>query len=354
MKQLDNLHYSYDEINGYNKAYNFIMSPREPGKTSMAWLKLIYFRWKKDKKPWIYMVRQVVEISDAMITSIQDTIINKFTDDCVKFEYKQTFKDGIVDVRIKGEMFFRIVSLSIALRRIKLAALANIGGILMDEYIIDPRTQEHYIANESFKIKEAYTTWKREYTGKGVLKAYFLGNPYSLYNPLFMDWKVNTNLLRRDSFYTGDSFVIHWAVLNPLLKEKLIKENPLYQFDEDYSNYALEGQAINDANIKLSTLPEGFHIRYAFKVDNNYLAVFKTNYLDMGNSFNYFVKNFPELSKKRVVFCYDFKEIVDKAIIMSPEDRFNLSTFKDAIRKNLVAYEDISVYYLIMEVYKNI
>lgn len=351
---MDNLHYSYDDINGYNKPFNFVMSAREPGKTAMGWMKLIYKSWKKTKMPWIYMVRQVVEITDALITSIQDTIINKFTDDNVKFEYKQTFKDGIVDVKINGEMFFRIVSLSISLRRIKLAVLANIGGCLMDEYIIDPRSGEKYIPNEAFKIKEAYTTWKREYRGKGVLRMYFLGNPYSLYNPLFMSWGVNPNELKRGSFLAGDVWVVHWALINPLLKEKLIKENPLYQFDEDYTGYALEGSAVNDANIRLGTLPDNFAIRYAFKVNGKYLAVFKTRYFTPDLVSWYFVCEYPELSKKRTVFCYDFKEIVDKAIVMSPEDRFNLQTFKDAIRKNKISYGDINVYYLIMEVYKNL
>ena len=224
----------------------------------------------------------------------------------------------------------------------------------MDEYIIDPRTSERYISNEAFKIKEAYTTWKREYSGKGVLKMYFLGNPYSLYNPLFMDWGVNPNKLKRDSFLVGDIYVIHWAVINPKLKEKLLKENPLYRFDEEYTGYALEGSAINDTNIKLGTLPHDFSIKYAFKVNGKYLAVFRANYLEMGASYSYFVMDYPELSKKRIVFCYDFKEIVDKAVIMSPEDRFNLARFKDAIRKNIVAYGDINVYYLIMEVYKNL
>lgn len=169
-----------------------------------------------------------------------------------------------------------------------------------------------------------------------------------------MDWKVNPNNLKRDSFYVGDMFVIHWAVINPLLKEKLIRENPLYQFDEDYTGYALEGMAVNDSNIRLGELPESFAIRYAFKVDGRYLAVFKSKFYSPDLEFWYFVCEYPELSKKRIVFCYDFKEIVDKAIIMSPEDRFNLQSFKDAIRKNMVAYGNINVYYLIMEVYKNL
>ena len=86
--QLDNLHYDYREIDGYNKAFNFVVSPREPGKTSMMWLKKIYLPWKRDKRPWIYLVRQSVEITSALIDSIADTIINKFTDDDIHFYYK--------------------------------------------------------------------------------------------------------------------------------------------------------------------------------------------------------------------------------------------------------------------------
>ena len=352
MIEMDNLHYNYDAINGYNKPFNFIMSAREPGKTAMAWMKLIYIKWKQTKKPWIYMVRRSVEITDALIDSILQTTINKFTDDNVTFEYKQTFKDGIVDVKIKGEMFIRIIALSIQLRRIKLAVLARIGGCLMDEYIIDPESDEKYISNEAFKIKEAYTTWRRE--SEGVLKFYFLANPYSLYNPLFMDWKVETNKLKKGAFYVGDIFVIHWATINPLLREKLLSENPLFKFDEDYSGYALEGGAINDMNIKLRTLPEGFKLKYCFRVEKKIIGIFKSKVFIPEADFLFFVKEMDNYSNKRIAYCYDFKELVDNTIIMNNEDRLNLSMLKDAIRKNLVGYEDINMYYLIMEVYKNL
>ena len=110
--QLDNLHYDYRQIDGYNKPFNFIIAPRELGKTAMAWLKKIYFNWKKTKRPWIYLVRQSVEITEALISSIAETTINKFTDDNVAFRYtKGSFKDGIVDVYIKDDLFFRRLSL---------------------------------------------------------------------------------------------------------------------------------------------------------------------------------------------------------------------------------------------------
>ena len=218
--ELDNLHYSFREIDGYNKAFNFILSARELGKTSRFWYLKVYREWKKDGKPWIYMVRTSVEITEALINSVADTIFNKFSDDNVELEYnKGSFKDGIVDVKIDGKIIFRIVSLSIPLRRIKLAVLANIKSAFMDEYVINPKNGEKYQPNEAFKIKEAYTTWRRECDG--VFKMYFLANPYSLFNPLFVDWNVEVNELKKGSFYVGDMYVIHWAIMSKELREHL-------------------------------------------------------------------------------------------------------------------------------------
>lgn len=351
--QLDDIHYDFRNIDGYDKTWNFIMSPRDDGKTSMGWLKKIYWPWKKNHNPWIYLTRQVVEINDSMIQDISDTMINKFTDDNVTFKYNKKFESGIVNVYVDDLLFFRIVSLSITLRRLKSAKVRNLAGVLMDEYIIDPRTDERYLNNEAFKIKEAYNTWRREaYNEK--LKVYILANPYSLYNPLFMDWKVDVNKLKKDSFYVGSNFVIHWAILHPLLKKKLLEINPLYKDDEVYVSYALEGSAINDTNIKVRTLPDNFKLKYTFRVDGKYLGVFKNNILNIDADFVFFVKEVDVVSAKRVTFCYDFKELVDNTIIINGEDRLNLSMFKDGIRRNLVGYSNINMYYMIQEVYKNL
>ena len=350
--QDDGLHYDYRPVDGYNKPFVFIMSARELGKTAQKWMKQ-YRRWKKDKKPYIYLVRKSVEITDALINSIADTIINKFTDDNVEFQYSRgSFKDGIVDVKISGEIFFRIVSLSIDLRRIKLAVLKNIAGVLMDEYIIDPRTDEKYQTNEAFKIKEAYTTWRRE--ADGVLKFYFLANPYSLYNPLFVDWKVDVSKLRKDQFYIGDIFIIHWPSLNPALREKLLKVNPLYEFDEDYSGYALEGQAINDRNIKVNpTLPHNYSLRFVFKHNNRYIGIYRNN--DWCEGDNKFYAQFEtSISAKRTIYCFEFSELVDRSIVMSLDERLKLQRFKESFRKREIEFADINVYYFIEEIYKNI
>lgn len=352
--ELDNIHYSWREIDGYNKAFNFVMSAREPGKTSMMWFTKIYQPFLKDHRPWVYWVRKSVEITDALISSIFDVNIYKFTDDRYQYSYsKGSFKDGIVDVYLTvGEeklLFFRIVSLSVDLRRIKLAVVKNIKSCFMDEYIIDPRSGEHYQEKEAFKIKEAYTTWRRECDG--ILKMYFAGNPYTLFNPLFLDWDVDTLKLKKDSFYVGDIFVIHWAILNPLLREKLLKENPLYRFDEDYNEYALEGSAINDSNIKIGTLPQHYSLNFVLRFQGKYIGVFK-NIMYTETSDRYFCTFLDSIGAKRTSFCFDFEDMVERTILLSLEDKGRLAWFKDSMRRNLVSFQDVNVYYMVVEVYK--
>jgi len=354
--QLDNIHYEWREIDGYNKPFNVVMSPREPGKTSMMWFKKIYQPFLKDHRPWVYWVRKSVEITEALITSIFDTIIYKFSDDRFPYTYnKGSFKDGIVDVYLIINdikyLFFRIVSLSIDLRRIKLAVVKNIKSTFMDEYIIDPRSGEKYQDKEAFKLKEAYTTWRRECDG--MLRFYFACNPYSLFCPLFLDWGVDTLKLRRGEFYVGDIYVIHWATLNPLLREKLLKENPLYKFDEEYNQYALEGIAINDSNIRLGTLPQNYSLNFVLRYQSKYIGVFKNNYYNDEDD-RFFCKFLDQVGAKRTSYCFDFEDMVKGTMLLSLDDRGKLGWFKSAMRRNLVSFEDVNVYYLVVEVYKNI
>ena len=358
VEKLDDLHYDYRPIDGFNKDFNIVISPREPGKTSMFWLKKIYIPWLKDKKPWIYLVRMNVEITEALIDSIADTILNKFTDDQVDLVYtKGAFKDGIVDIYLinkdiqEKQLFFRIVSLNIPLRRIKLAVLKNAKSSFMDEFIINPKSGEKYIAQEFYKLQEAYTTWRRECGGR--FKMYFCGNPYSLFNPLFVGLGVDISKLKRDSFYVGDFFVIHWAVLKEELRQKLLAVNPFYQFDEDYSSYALDGQAVNDRNIKLDELPRNFFLSFVLKMSGKFIGIFQNNYVDDLED-KYFCKFLDEVSARRTIYCFEFEEMVDHSILMSLDEKMKLKRFKEAMRKRLVSFEDINVYYYMEEVYKNL
>lgn len=362
----DKIHMSWRPIDGLNKAINVFISCREPGKTDTTWWEKIYSNWVEDSRPWAYLVRQVVEITEAMIQDIQDNI-NKWAIDPVEFQYtKGSLKDGIVDIKIDGKLFIRIIALSLPLRRIKLAKIPNINSLFMDEYIIDPKSGEKYLKNEYFKIKELYTTYRREYQGKGMMKMYFAGNPYSLFNPLFVGLGVDVAKLKKDVYkevngewklynniYVGGEYAIEWGVIHPLLRKQLLEKNPFYQFDEDYSEYALEGCAVNDRNIKLATLPKNFYLSFVLKMNGKYIGIFQNNYInDLEDRF--FCKFLDEVSAKRSIYCFEFEEMVERSILMDREEREKLQRFKNSMRKRTTSFEDINVYYYMEEVYKNL
>lgn len=353
----DNIHYNFRKIDGYNKPICIVISAREAAKSTSGILDKSYYPWKKTGATTLYLVRNVVEISEAIIVSIQDNIINKFTDENIRFEFsKAAMRDGIVDIKIKGKLYMRIVALNIASRRIKQALLKDINVILFDEFIINPRQGEKYLKGEANKIAEIYTTYKREKLDKGQpLKMYFLGNPYSLFNPIFVWLGISPSKLKIGKILVGEDFVVEWYELLPELKEKILKENPLYKFDEDYKSYAFDGLPVNDKNIKLGSLPMNYHLRFVFKSENKYIGVFQNNYWE-DNADIYFCKFMTreEISKRRVSYCFDFEEMVSGCSLFSNDDRNKFNKFKIAMRRRLVAFQSIDCYYLIEEIYYNL
>ena len=358
MVERDNLHFNFRTIDGYNKPINIVILAREAAKSTSFNLDKSYYKWKKDGQTTLYLVRQVVEINEALITSIEENIINKFTDDNVKFEFsKAAFRDGVVDIRIKGKLYMRILALSIPLRRIKQALLKNIGVIVFDEFIINQRTGEKYLKNESFKISEIYTTYARERKDHSQpLKMYFLGNPYSLFNPVFMWLDVDISKLKFGQCLVGDNYVIQWYALSEGLKAKILADNPLYQFDEFYKSYAFDGQPVLDKNIKLlSQIPIRYNLRFIFRIDGRYIAVFQNNYWEDGADLYYcqFISE-REISKRKTAYCFDFGELVNHCALISKDDISKFNKFKIAMRKRQVAFQSIDCYYLVEEIYYNL
>lgn len=357
MVERDNLHYSFRKIDGYDKAFNFVISCRELGKSTTFFIEKAYPTWKKTKAPILYLVRNIVEITDGLILTIQDSILNKFFDDNVKFKYsKSEARDGILDVYIGTDIFMRIEALSITLRKMKQSILHNVTYIVFDEFIINARMGEKYLPDEAMKFKELYTTNKRDrYDQTKPLKVYWLGNPYSLYNPYFVWLGVNPANVSLGEVYSSDNCLIDYAKMQPALRDKLLKENPAYEFDVDYVQYALEGRATLDKNIKLGTLPQNYHLRFVFKHEHKYIGVFQNNYWE-DKADIYFCQFLSpkDISNRRVAYCFDFGELVNRTALISNEDRNKFNKFKIAMRNRLVAFQSIDCYYLIEEIYYNL
>ena len=360
MIQRDNLHYNFRTIDGYNLAFNYVISEREPGKSTAAILDKVYKEWKEHRYQSVIFKRQVNHITDSYIDDI-GKIINKFTDDHVILQYKQSeLQQGIVNVRINGEDFVRIVALSVKMSALKSLVVRNLKYMLFDEFICNPKWGEKYLTDEAARFMEVYNTYRREAVD-GKLKCYFLGNPYSLYNPYFIFFDVDTSKLKRGAIVTdGKRYVIECYEMNPLLREKILRENPLADMDNSYAKYAFNGLNVNDQNIIIrGTIPEHYPMRYAFRVQGKVITVYQADWLHVDfdkAEFAYYAKLIPQesISKRRDIICFDFDELVENTAMLSPEDRNKFSKFRMAMRNRDIAFGSIECYYLLEEVYYNL
>ena len=355
MIERDNIHFNCRKIDGYNLPFNFIISEREAGKSTAIWLDKAYKSFKEGNHTTLVVRRKITHITKAYIDDIAE-IINKFTDDRVVFEYNaSSLKEGLVDISINDKRFMRICALSCDITALKSLVLRNLKYIIFDEFICNQRFGEKYLKDEATKFMEVYNTFRRESDG---LKCYFMGNPYSLYNPYFMFFNVNTAKLQRGSIITDKkSYVIQCYEITPELRSKILEVNPLYQFDNSYTKYAFEGQNVNDMNIIIrDKLPSHFKLLYVFKSANKYIGLYRADiFFDSGDILYYceFIDG-NKVSKRRDIICFDFEQLVDRVVMLSPDERYKFQKIKDAMRKRLIAFNSIECYYLIEEIYFNL
>ena len=351
----DNIHFNFRKIDGYNLPFNFVISEREAGKSTAVWLDKAYKGFVENGWTTLVIRRKVVHITKAYIDDIAQ-IINKFTDDKIQFQYSQsTLKEGIVDIYINEKRFMRVCALSIDITALKSLVLRDLKYIIFDEFICNQRAfGEKYLGAEATKFMEVYNTFRRESEG---LKCYFLGNPYSLYNPYFMFFNIDSSKLKRGAIISDKkSYVIQCYEITPELRAKILEENPLYQFDNAYTKYAFEGKNVNDLNIIIKDkLPPSFKLIYVFKTSNKYIGLYRSSIWEDNEIIYYaeFIEG-SKISKRRDIICFDFGELVDRAIILSPDERYKFQKIKDAMRKRLIAFNSIECYYLLEEIYFNL
>ena len=354
MVKRDNIHFNFRTIDGYNLPFNFIVSEREAGKSTAFWLDKAYKSFCENGATTLVIRRRVVHITKAYIDDIAQ-IINKFTDDRVVFQYSQSsIKDGIVDIYINDKRFMRICALSIDITALKSLVLRDLKYIVYDEFICNQRGfGEKYLSAEAEKFMEVYNTFRRE---SEDLKCYFLGNPYSYFCPLWIFFNVDTSKLRRGAIISDKkSYVIQCYEITPELRSKILAENPLYQFDNSYTKYAFEGVNVNDQNIIImKDKPEGFRLLYVFKHSGKYIGIYRKDFWVDGIGYYGEFLNPSKISKRRDIICFDFEELVEKTIMLSPDERYRFQRIKEAMRKRLIAFESIECYYLTEDIYFNL
>ena len=355
MVKKDKIHYNTRKIDSYDKPFNYIISPRIAGKTTAVWNK-IYKRFKTKGQPSIVLRRRINDITEAYIQDI-GTTINKFLPDNkqIKLEFKKgDIKEGIINVTIEGKIFIRVIALSNPKSRLKSMVLRNVAFIVFDEFICDTMQGEKYLDDEVGKFKEIYTTYSRE-CDDSVLKCYFMGNPYSVYNPYFADINVDYSKVLPGCLLTGLVWALECYKLKPELIEWIKKHNPLALLEDDYAKYAFGGINVNDVNFSImQKQPNNYVLKYVFRIQNRYLGVFKCNKDRNINGFDfgkYWIKVIDSVGADRTIYAVDFNNLIKGSELLTPDTRYILHCLKYSIAKNETTYQSIECAYLIQAIY---
>lgn len=351
MTQLDNLHYDFSRIDGYDRDFNYVISPRECGKTTAFFVRKSDWAFQNSKAPTIIFRRYVTDITDAYISGIED-LLNKFKEKPVHFKFKEgQKKEGVIDLFNNGVRNYRIIALNQPISRIKSLFLKEAKYIFMDEFICNIRLGEKYLKEEPFKMKEIYNTFQRE---SPRLKSYFLGNPYSLYNPYFADLKIDTAELKPGKIITGADWAVERAVLNPVLAQHIKEKNPLYKFEADeYERYAVQGEAINDQNIRvLPTQPSDFSLDLIFKSGDKYIGIYRNN--NLSEDLDYWAGYLTNVGSRRDVICFDFQDLEKQSRLFSRDDRTRFSHLRVAIGNRRIAFQSLECDYIVEDIYSQL
>ena len=315
--KIDLLHFSWDRILGYHKTWNFAVGERESGKSVSSWIKLynsFYYR----HRPSIVLRRRIADITSAYIDDTA-TLLNKFLlpDRQIQLLY------------LKGDVQY----------------------MFFDEFLANTRAGEKYLnGDEHFLISEIYTTYNRE--ASSPIRILAAGNPYSVYCPLFSGLNVDSSKLKPGAFVIGNDFVIDCFQVPDELKKIILRNNPMYQFDDAYKRYAFNGESINDQNIRIHKCePRAFKLVWVFKIGNDFLSVHRGKYKDEQGIARFWICNhksdwLSKVSKRRKIIVFDFADLINGAIKWSNEDRSELISLKDAMNKRQIIYNSVDASYM--------
>lgn len=340
-------YWSERNIDGHDRALNVVLGPREPGKTTRMSVKA----WKAacHGKTCVYLVRNPTLITEEMKEKLRADIGKFF--EVPPFYMNQTdAKTGNVKILCEGFPVFQIVALNMARDNLKRVTVKNPSFIWMDEFTRDTRAGDRYLKEEAVRFKELYTTLVRERRG---LKAYFTGNVYSLYNPYFLDWKVNINALRPGVIYTNNMCSVEMVTLTEELRKEILRKNPFYQFDDSYSRYALDGTAKNDGDIFLvKEHPRGYELRFIIRTAGKALGIYRgPARLDENfGRYEYWV-GWATGRERLTAYAFELSDLVSGTKMATRIDRGKTALFRLAMGARRVAFQELACYYLMEEIY---
>lgn len=357
-KKMDNLHWNSSKIDGTQKKNRVVGSGRGGGKTTF-WVSRYRDNYETGRT-YALLKRKIKKVTATTLKDIERKI-NEWVLIKIKFIFNASeLHNGICDVYvaeiIDGEecnkrFFFRIMALNLDSDELKGQEVPNIRGMIFDEFIIRPgNPNDKYLNNEALIVKELAQTLSRCVPDGESLIIWYLANFYSLFNPHFEKWGVDTRKLHPGVFLVGSDWAIEWFKLPPELIAQIKAKNNEEE-DPEYDRFAYGGEAIEDQNIPLGEKPQNAKLKYVIKTNGEYLG-FYSNPFDVIKF--YCEKLEWKAEYARTSYCFDFQEAQVNTSIFQKQNKALTYQLRKAISDNRVIYKDISAYYLTEYIYPKI
>lgn len=351
MKNWDEIHLDYSPIDGRDKAINEIIAARHEGKTTVFMGRKAYPLWKKTGAPVVLLFRNIADIKPSAIQFYCD-LFNPFLPEDERIFLKipeSRCKDGVVpctDAR-SGKIFCYALALSQKEATLKKTAFPGVRYILFDEYEINPKNGERYLPNEWSKF-QAYFDTQRKITDA---RAYFLTNPYSRANPLHRGLGIDSSKIKPGAMLAGTNYAVWFKKMNPLLVEKLKKENPLFDEKGAYGKWAFSGEFAQDDLSQVGNMGPGYALTGEIVYFGDRYGVYRISDLArIGEQPYYFFRKEKDRGNARRSFAFDFDDLVVNSTLYDRKSRI-FAGLKSAGALREVGFDSIDSLAAFREIY---
>lgn len=248
------MYISYDNLLTYNCIIYLLSGGRGIGKTFGAKLKLI--KWfLKDKSQFVWIRRYKTELKYT-----KNGFFNKVADKFLGVDFN--IKGDYIYINNELAGIFVPLSNNSAIKGID--ALKNVKTFVFDEYIIDTKNHQRYLNNEFQLLLDIFESFARN----NKFRFFALSNAISYTAPLYV--KLGVDLTDVKKIVNNEVYAEEFKTSKEL---EDIKSNSCVgllskKYDEQYYNYNVSSQSLNDSKDFIIDEPKRKQLLYCIKFDN--------------------------------------------------------------------------------------
>lgn len=249
---------SLKDLNG-NKPEIYICTSNRTGGKTTYFNRLVFNRWKKDKKKFCLLYRWDYELDDVADKFFKD-IGSLFFDNYImtsKKKGKGAYCELYVRPKYSDEEWNEPCGYAIAINKADVIKkyshlFSDVDSIVFDEFQSE---SNHYCDKEIKKFISIHTSIARG-QGKQIryVPVYMLSNPVSLINPYYTELGISARLTKETKFLKGDGYVLEQGfVRSASVQQKDSGFNRAFANNE-YVAYSAECVYLNDSQSFIETV----------------------------------------------------------------------------------------------------